>query len=210
MVNVGSVFRAVCFDLGGVVFDSPFEALAELEAERGLEPSAINRVIVAGAAWAANERGEIPYDEFVARFDVELAAAGLPVGAEELMARIRTKLRPRPAMLRAIERIREAGLLTAAITNNWREADGSTTGGGLVARFDVFVESATSGLHKPDPAIYRLALDLLGVEASEAVFLDDIGRNLKSARALGMATIKVDDPDAALSELAGLLGLDLR
>lgn len=203
------MFRAVCFDLGGVVFDSPFEALAELEVERGLEPGSINRVIVAGGAWAANERGEIAFDEFLRRFEDELGAAGLAVGAAELMARIRTKLRPRPAMLRAIERIREAGLLTAAITNNWREADGSTTGGNLVARFDVFVESATSGLHKPDPAIYRLALDLLGVEATEAVFLDDVGRNLKSARALGMTTIKVDDPDEALAELQALLGFDL-
>ncbi|MEX1281007.1 MAG: HAD family phosphatase [Acidimicrobiia bacterium] len=203
------MFRAVCFDLGGVVFDSPFEALAELEVERGLEPGSINRVIVAGGAWAANERGEIAFDEFLRRFEDELGAAGLAVGAAELMARIRTKLRPRPAMLRAIERIREAGLLTAAITNNWREADGSTTGGNLVARFDVFVESATSGLHKPDPAIYRLALDLLGVEATEAVFLDDVGRNLKSARALGMTTIKVDDPDEALAELQALLGFGL-
>jgi putative hydrolase of the HAD superfamily len=203
------VFRAVCFDLGGVVFDSPFEALTELEAERGLEPGSINGVIVAGEAWAANERGEIPYDEFIDRFDLELTTAGLDVGAADLMARIRTKLRPRPAMLRAIERIREAGLLAAAITNNWRESDGSTTGGNLVARFDVFVESATSGLHKPDPAIYDLALDLLGVEPDEAVFLDDIGRNLKSARALGMATIKVDDPDQALAELERLLGIDL-
>ena len=133
------MFRAVCFDLGGVVFDSPFEALTELEVERGLEPGSINRVIVAGEAWAANERGEIVYDEFLRRFDDELGAAGLAVGAAELMARIRTKLRPRPAMLRAIERIREAGLATAAITNNWREADGSTTGGNLVDRFDVFV-----------------------------------------------------------------------
>jgi putative hydrolase of the HAD superfamily len=201
------VFRAVCFDLGGVVFDSPFDALAELEAEHGLEPGAINRVIVSGTAWADNERGRLSPDAFMTAFDDELA--GFPFGAEEVMDRIRNHLRVRPTMVMAIDRIRDAGVLTAAITNNWRETDGSTTGDRIRDHFDVFVESAVEGVHKPDPAIYRLALDRLGVEASEAVFLDDIGRNLKSARALGMTTIKVEDPAEALVELSDLLGLEL-
>ena len=84
------MFRAVCFDLGGVVFDSPFDALAELESEHGLEPGAVNRVIVAGSAWGANERGELAPTEFIRRFDTELA--GLPFGADEVMARIRAAL----------------------------------------------------------------------------------------------------------------------
>ena len=201
------MFRAVCFDLGGVVLDSPFDALAELEREHGLEPGTINGVIVAGSAWAANERGELSTDAFMAAFDAELRA--LPFGAVEVMERVRGRLRVRPAMVRAIDRIRHEGILTAAITNNWREADGSTTGERLRRHFDVFVESAVEGVHKPDPAIYRLALDRLGVGATEAVFLDDIGRNLKAARALGMTTIKVRDPADALAELSRLLGIDL-
>jgi len=65
------------------------------------------------------------------------------------------------------------------------------------------------GLRKPDPRIYRHTCDAIGVAPSEAVFLDDIGQNLKAARALGMTTIKVDDPDDALRELEALLDLSL-
>jgi len=79
----------------------------------------------------------------------------------------------------------------------------------LSDRFDVFVESSVEGLRKPDPRIYILTCERLGVTPSEAVFLDDIGSNLKAARALGMTTIKVDRPEQALEELAGVIGLEL-
>ena len=72
--------------------------------------------------------------------------------------------------------------------------------------FDAFFESSVLGLQKPDPRIYRHACSELGIAPEEAVFLDDIGRNLKAARALGMTTIKVDTPEQALAELARTLG----
>ena len=77
----------------------------------------------------------------------------------------------------------------------------------LAKCFDVFVESAVEGLRKPDPRIYHLVCERLDVPPTQAVFLDDIGSNLKSARALGMHTIKVETPEAALGELGVLLGL---
>lgn len=206
------MYRAVCFDLGGVVLDSPFDALADLEAERGLRPGSINEAIVVSGpdgAWARNERGELAYDDFLRAFDLDLRKAGIPVPAAEIMDRIKRRLDPRPAMLEAIEAIRSAGLRTAAITNNWRDADGATTGEALKGRFDVFIESAVEGVHKPNPAIFRLALERLDVAADEAVFLDDIGRNLKAARSLGMTTIKVESVDQALADLGDVLGLDL-
>jgi epoxide hydrolase-like predicted phosphatase len=95
-------------------------------------------------------------------------------------------------MLEAIRRIRARGLLTAALTNNWvsgaREDEGTSS---LRERFDAFFESARLGLQKPDPRIYQHACADLGIQPSEAVFLDDIGRNLKAARALGMTTVRV-------------------
>jgi putative hydrolase of the HAD superfamily len=63
-------------------------------------------------------------------------------------------------------------------------------------------------VRKPDPRIYLHACEALGVQPPEAVFLDDIGRNLKAARELGMATIKVEEPGAALAELARVLRLE--
>src|SRR5262249_57394396 len=75
--------------------------------------------------------------------------------------------------------------------------------------FDVVVESAVEGLRKPDPRIYRLVCIRLEVAPSTAVFLDDLGANLKPARELGMTTIKVAEPDAALAELESVLGFAL-
>ena len=103
---------------------------------------------------------------------------------------------------------RACGRRAAALTNNWVR-EGPRAGHRLREHFDVFVESALVGLRKPDPRIYELVCRELGVAPSRAAFLDDIGKNLKTARALGMSTIKVDDPDTALRELAALLGFDL-
>ena len=140
-------------------------------------------------------------------FEADCAAAGVRLSARALMERIGETSAPRPQMLEAVRRIRAHGLRTAALTNNWIvEEDGTD---GLKPHFDVFVESSVVGWQKPDPRIYRHTCEAVGVAPEEAVFLDDIGRNLKAARALGMTTIKVDDPAAALRELAAILALEL-
>jgi putative hydrolase of the HAD superfamily len=161
-------------------------------------------------AWAALERGELTLPDFHVQLEAEATAAGFRLDAATLMAKIATGFGPRPAMSVAIRRIREAKLRTAALTNNWPRPDDApfpANGDGL--GFDVVVESATVGLRKPDPRIYELVLSRLGVEAPDAVFLDDLGINLKPARAMGMTTIKVTDPDLALVELADVLGFEL-
>jgi putative hydrolase of the HAD superfamily len=75
--------------------------------------------------------------------------------------------------------------------------------------YDCVIESSKAGVRKPDPAAYRLVLDTMGLPAEAFVYLDDLGINLKPARALGMTTIKVIDPDEALAELSKVLDLDL-
>lgn len=205
--------RAVLFDLGGVVFDSPFAGIGEVESRHGVRLGVVNEVIArtgSGGAWARNERGELDPSGFEAAFDEELRDAGLPIRTCELMAAIHDAFRERPAMLEAIDRIRAAGLRVAAVTNNWVQASGGTLGEDVRSHFDVFIESAVVGMHKPDPAIYELALSELQVDADEAVFLDDIGRNLKSAAALGITTIKVVSEEQALGDLEALLGFGLR
>ena len=129
-----------------------------------------------------------------------------------MMQRMAGSAAPRPAMLTAIARLRGAGFKTGALTNNWAHSDAEGNRDGtraLRGHFDIFVESSVEGLRKPDPAIYRLACDRLGVSPDRVIFLDDIGGNLKPARALGMTTIKVEDPAVALAELSALVGLDL-
>ena len=203
--------RAVIFDLGGVVMGSPLHAIAAYERELGLPEGCVNRLVVASGpngAWSRLERGELRLEEFYPAFDAECAAAGHPLCARTMMERIAQAAQPRPRMLAAVRAIRARGLRTSALTNNWH-GDGTRERGWLAELFDVVIESAVEGLRKPDPRIYQLALARLGVAAPEAVFLDDIGRNLKPARALGMHTIKVDDPDAALAALESLLGFPL-
>lgn len=203
--------RAVIFDLGGVVIGSPLHAIADYERELGLARNAVNRVVVTSGptgAWSRLERGELDLEEFYPCFEADCAGAGLAIDAREMMRRVAEIAVPRAAMLEAIRRLRAASLKVAALTNNWITDDGGT--GLLRPLFDVFIESAVIGLRKPDPRIYELACRELAVLPPEAVFLDDIGSNLKAARALGMATIKVDEPDAALAELEELVGVALR
>jgi putative hydrolase of the HAD superfamily len=212
-------YRAVIFDLGGVVLPSPFNTFSAYERDHGLPDRFIRGVVAASAdhgAWARLERGELTMAQFHDEFSAECAAAGGAVDAAELMGAIAAGFGPRRAMVDAIRTIRARGLRTAALTNNWmpstdRDGDDATRSatGGVDDLFDVIVESAVEGLRKPDPRVYELTCDRLGVTPEHVVVLDDLGVNRKPARAMGMTTIKVVDPDDALRELSGLLGFEL-
>lgn len=207
--------RAAIFDLGGVVFDSPLHAIARHEAAVGAPAGIVNRVATQGSAWGQLERGELGMEQFLRAFDAECRAEGAEIRAAEMMARI-AECGPRPRMVEAIRRIRAKGLLVAALTNNWANdedaaavADEDAADAEFRGLFHAFVESSVVGLRKPDPRIYQHLLGLLGIAPGEAVFLDDIGRNLKTARQLGMTTIKVESPGQALGELSRVIGIAL-
>ncbi len=210
-------FEAVLFDLGGVVLGSPLHAIADYERELGIPANFVNRVVATTAphgGWARLERGELTMEEFYVAFEADCRDAGHDLSAREMMNRMNAATRPRDVMLEAIARLRGAGLRTAAVTNNWvvpeELADANPAGTSVLGElFDVFVESSVEGLRKPDPAIYELTCDRLGVTPQSCVFLDDIGSNLKSARAMGIETIKVDTPHDALRELEQLVKLNL-
>ena len=206
--------EGVLFDMGGVVMDSPLHAIARYEAARGLPANAINRAIVASGergAWARLERGELTADTFCAPFEADCRAHGLEVSGAAVMAAIAEAGVARPIMLEAIRRLRAHALRVGALTNNWKRSgpEDDVIPHRLRDHFDIFIESRVVGLRKPDPKIYELACRELGVPPERTAFLDDIGGNLKSARALGMATIKVDDPRQSLEELSRLVNLDL-
>jgi len=208
-------YRAVIFDLGGVVMGSPLHAIAAYERDLGIPAGFVNRLVVAGGAagaWSRLERGELTLEAFFPAFDRECAEAGHTISARAMMERIAAAAVPRPAMLEAIRCIRGRGLSTAALTNNWVGEDRAAgpERGWLGEHFDVVVESSAVGLRKPDPRIYTLVLQRLRVDAAEAIFLDDIGGNLKPARGLGLTTIKVDDPGSALAALSTCLGFPLQ
>jgi epoxide hydrolase-like predicted phosphatase len=207
--------RAVVFDLGGVVMPSPMAAFREYEHRAGLPDRFISEVIVAGgedAAWSRLERGELSLEEFASVFEAECEAAGGTVQAAEMFSILQGGGEPHAGMLGAIRELRAAGLKTAALTNNWVTDDRAPMQDRvpmLAELFDVVIESHAVGLRKPDPRIYELVCARLEVAPHEAVFLDDLGVNLKPARAMGMTTIKVLDVDAAIAELADAVGVPL-
>jgi putative hydrolase of the HAD superfamily len=209
------VIRAVIFDLGGVVLPSPLDVFRAYEARHGLPHRFLSEIVIETGdqgAWSRFERGELDIDGFGVAFEAECATAGGVVVVSDLLAEIGTGRGPRPEMLAALHQIRAHGLATAALTNNWSTGDDRQMGTHypeMMVLFDVVVESAVEGLRKPDPRIYQLACDRLDVRPEQTVFLDDLGVNLKTARALGMTTIKVSEPASALAELEAILGFGL-
>ena len=200
--------KAVLFDLGGVIFESPLHTISSFEAEQGLAAGTVGRVVTeAGGegAWARHERGEISAETFERGLREEARRFGVDLDVKEMMRRIEADVAIRPRMLAAVHRLREAGMAVAAITNNWKGLDAPS----VADHFDVVVESWLEGVRKPEPEIYRITIARLGVAPREAVMLDDIGVNLKTALNMGMTTIKVTDPIDALEELGALVGVSL-
>jgi putative hydrolase of the HAD superfamily len=199
----------VLWDFGGVLTTSPFDAFAAYERDQGLPHGFIRRLNATNPdtnAWAQLERGHLDIDAFAARFEEEATGAGAALDARAVLSRLRGELRP--AMVEALRRCHQR-LKTGLLTNNFVSADDSLGYAAVLMHFDVVLESSRAGYRKPDPHFYRIACDLLGIEPAEAVFLDDLGVNLKPARQMGMRTVKVSDPDAALAELEAIVGFAL-
>jgi putative hydrolase of the HAD superfamily len=208
----GSGVRAVLWDFGGVILTSPFDAFSSYERDAGLPDGFIRGLNATNPdtnAWARFERSEVGFDEFCGLFEAEAVAAGGTLDARKLMLGLRGEVRPE--MVRALSRIRQAGLLQALLTNNFVGEDDPGMGAlhDVVSIFDAVVESSRVGVRKPDVRFYELACSLLDVAPGECVFLDDLGVNLKPARAMGMTSIKVVDPSAALDELERVTGIPL-
>jgi putative hydrolase of the HAD superfamily len=214
------MYDAVLWDFGGVILSSPFEAFNHYEERAGLPRDFIRSVNATNPhtnAWARLERTEISPDEFDAAFHEDSSALGRGVRGAEVLSLLAGEVRPE--MVRALDRVKEAGYKTACLTNNVvnkviegaEESDPRAVEiASIMARFDVIVESSKVGVRKPEPRFYEIACELLGVEPRACVFLDDLGINLKPAAAMGMATIKVLSAEQAITDLEKLLGIELR
>ena len=207
------MIRAALFDLGGVILSSPFEAFAEYERVHELPPGFLRQVNATDPdtnAWAQLERGDVDLVQFGDLFSAEAMALGHEVDGHDVLALLSGELRP--AMVEAVRRCSER-LITGLLTNNFIAADGrgmqDTQLSQVLGLFDAVIESSRVGVRKPDPLFYEIACESLEIAPTEAVFLDDLGINLKPARAMGMVTIKVTDPTTALAELEQVVGFPL-
>jgi putative hydrolase of the HAD superfamily len=209
-----SFVSVVLWDFGGVILTSPFEAFSRYEASAGLPVGLIRSINSTNPdtnAWAQFERSDVDLDGFCELFEAEALAVGHRVDAHAIMALLHGEVRPQ--MIAALNRIKEAGLRQALLTNNVVTGSHRQGTGGrdeVLSLFDAIVESSVVGVRKPETRFYEIACELLNISPSDAVFLDDLGINLKPAAALGMRTIKVVDPDVALDQLSEILGFRLR
>jgi putative hydrolase of the HAD superfamily len=210
------MIEAVIWDFGGVLTTSPFEAFTRYERERGLPADIIRRTNASNHwenAWAKFERAEVDLEAFDELFAVESMALGAEVRGKDVLPLLVGDLRPE--MVEAL-RVVKSRFKTGCITNNLpANAIGTASGRSLyiaevMALFDHVIQSAKIGLRKPDPRIYRMMVDALGVDPRHCIYLDDLGVNLKPARDMGMTTIKVVNGPQAIAELEAATGLSLQ
>lgn len=213
------MIKAIFWDFGGVITSSPFEAFNVFEKNNNLPLDFLRKVNSTNPddnAWAKLERSEVNLEEFDLLFEEESNELGHSVKGKEVIALLQGQIRPE--MVNALQKIK-GKLIQACLTNNiqslnketFEENNVSVSGKHeeIMKLFDFVIESSKVNLRKPDPAFYKLACEKAEIEPFEAVFLDDLGINLKPAKILGMKTIKVIDSIDALQELQKLIPIEV-
>ncbi|MFT5012376.1 MAG: putative hydrolase of the HAD superfamily [Patiriisocius sp.] len=213
------MFKAVLWDFGGVLTTSPFEAFNRFESENGLPKDfirGINSINPETNAWAKFESSEVDVATFDQLFADESLTHGHEVRGQDVLALLSGDVRPE--MVKALKIIKSQ-IPIGCITNNVKTGKGPGMAGNaekatavaeVMALFDVVIESSKLGIRKPNPEIYKVACEAMKISPADAIFLDDLGINLKPAKALGMTTIKVLDAASAIEELESHLGLTLK
>lgn len=208
--------EAILWDFGGVLTTSPFEAFNRFEAAHYLPKDFIRRVNSTNPstnAWAQFESNAITAEQFDQLFERESESLGHPVRGVRVLELLSGELRPR--MVNVLKKCKEH-FKVGCITNNMKSGEGpsmardeakAAASQSVMALFDVIVESSVEGVRKPNPRIYEIACDRMGVGPDGCVFLDDLGINLKPAKALGMTTIKVIEEDQAIKDLEKATGI---
>ncbi|HEY74506.1 MAG: hypothetical protein B6I35_02990 [Anaerolineaceae bacterium 4572_32.2] len=201
--------RAIIFDWGGVVEELTGDAhLAEWEQRLALESGMLARVLW-GQVWRQLSVGAISEDEYAARVAERLGLPDWEAG-RRFMAEFYAGDRfyqPVAAAIRALRGRYRLALLSNAPPGQ-AERVREQFGFDIHAEFDLYINSALVGLRKPDPAIFYLTLERLGVEPGQAVLVDDMVYNVDAARELGIHTVQFVDPATSLAELESLLGLE--
>ncbi len=207
---------AVLWDFGGVLTTSPFDAFNRFEDQRGIPRDfirGVNAVNPTTNAWARFESSQTTLEQFDREFERESRAAGHSVFGREIVPLLSGDVRPR--MVEVLKRCK-VDYKVGCVTNNAKAGEGPTMSTvhdraaeiqEIMALFECVVESSREGIRKPDPRIYQLACERLRIAPADAVYLDDLGINLKPAKKLGMRTIKVVSEEQAIADLERALDI---
>ena len=211
-----SPIDAVVSDFGGVLTTPLLDAFAIVQEQDGLDRGALSRAVRRVAEHDGVhpvfelECGRMTERDFLHRLTAQLREdLGRDVGLHSFAERYFAHLRPNEAMLDFLAQLRERGYRLALLTNNVREWEPRWRPLLPVDElFEVVVDSAFVGVRKPDPAIYRLTCDRLGVPAERCLFVDDVEVNCAAAAELGMTTVLFRDSAQAIAEMRAALGGD--
>lgn len=209
--------EVVLWDFGGVFTASPFGAVHRYAAELGIDPDDLFGAVFGpyhadtDHPWHRLERGEVTLSDAMAAIADLVDGLGASFDAGRLftlMGQSDPERRRSERAAATVARAGEWGIRQALVTNNIREFGDAWRASLDLAPFELVVDSSAEGVRKPDPAIYRLALERLGVaEPDRALFVDDLASNVEAARSLGVHGVVVgDDLDLAMTEVEQLLG----
>jgi putative hydrolase of the HAD superfamily len=211
--------KAVFWDFGGVILSSPFDAFNRYEEANGLPKDFIRGINARNPkenAWARLERSDIDAAGFSDLFQAEAEEMGHSVPGSEVLKLLSGDVRPE--MVESLRRVRRQFTM-ACLTNNVRSGSGPGMARSkhkaaqiaeIMTLFHHVVESSQVGVRKPEPRFYEIACETAGVRPKDVVFLDDLGINLKPAKAMGMQTIKVLGAEQALTDLEAIIKIPLR
>ena len=207
---MGSDHTGLLIDWGGVMTTNLFTAFGAFCAAEGVVPDTLRDAFRSDRetreALIAFEEGRMEDDVFAARLAAVLGLA--PERAEGLLDRMMGGAAVEPEMVDMVRSARAAGIRTGLVSNSW--GVGRYPAALVTELFDATAISGREGFRKPDPRMYALGAERIGVAAQRCVFVDDLAFNLKPAAELGMATVLHADPPATIARLEVLLGTALR
>ena len=194
-------------DFGGVLTTSVWDSFADFCREKGLKEDAVKRLFredrEALAELRGLETGSLSEDEFELRFAKRLGLGE----ASNLIDSMFRGMRPSEPMVAAVHDARAAGVRTGLVSNSWSTSHYDREL--LADLFDAVVISAEVGMHKPQPEIYLLAAERLGLPPSTCVFVDDLRENCAGAEALGMTAILHREPEDSIAQMEAMLGFEV-
>jgi putative hydrolase of the HAD superfamily len=199
--------KGLLVDFGGVLTTNVFQSFKQFAEAEGLPPDTIKRTFKedreALALLRRLEKGELDAHEFEPLFAERIGVRGDRI--DGLVERLFAGVGPEDAMLGAVKRARDNGIKTGLISNSWGGSGIHYDGTPLQELFDAVVISGDVGMHKPEPEIFKLGAEKIGVPPEECVFVDDLRENCAGAEAVGMTAILHRGPDSTLPELEKLL-----